>query len=427
MHTPRHPEPHDVPDSRSTVPRDPYEELGSLAGAPGGEFPGGEEPGHRWSGRSRRVVRREARREARRAARPEPHDTRRAEPREGRRWWRLTGLSRAAKTVVALAVLTAFVALADRWAVLYAEGKAADTIKNQLDLAAAPEVEIGGFPFVDQLVEKKFDSVRVTVPDVPADRVSLQKVSAMAHDVRLDADGLTSVHGADIPELEGDVLLSFDDLSRELGSSQITFRGEGGDKVRAGGTLPVAGQDLRVHAEATVRQQAERGIATDIGNMRLDIGDLATYRPGTRPSEGLHLTRKASAGLAEEDGEAKALLSVPSIAQRLGVPEGAAREGLGDDGKLAELTGSPHFAREARNLDLIDLAEDDPAVLGALGISPDLLDALTGLTRPVLADKLSLAFQLPEPPQGDIRLRDVRVEKDGIRVRLSGSGLSVGG
>ncbi|MFE3515106.1 DUF2993 domain-containing protein [Streptomyces sp. NPDC059166] len=419
MHTPRHFDAHHDPDSRSTAPRDPYEELGALTGDPQGGSPGLEGPGHRWSGRSRRVARRAARREG-------VGEGRRERGPEGRRWWRLSGLSRAAKTVVALAVLTAFLALADRWAVLYAEGKAADAIEKQLDLAAAPEVEIGGFPFVDQLAEKKFDSVRVTVPDVSAGRVSLQKVSATAHDVRLDADGLTSVHGADIPELQGDVLLSFDDLSRELGSSQITFRGDGGDKVRAGGTLPVAGQDLRVHAEATVTQQAERGIATDIGNMRLDIGDLATYRPGTRASEGLHLTREAAAGLAHEDGEAKSLLSVPSIAERLGVPEGAAREGLADDGKLAELTGSPHFAREARNLDLIDLAEDDPEVLSALGISPDLLDALSRLTRPVLADKLSLAFQLPEPPHGDIRLRDVRVEDDGIRVRLSGAGLSVG-
>ncbi|MER5435524.1 DUF2993 domain-containing protein [Streptomyces sp. NPDC002588] len=287
-------------------------------------------------------------------------------------------------------------------------------------------LEIGGFPFLTQLADKRMDSVRVTVPDVAADRVSLAKVSATAHDIRLDADGLTSVHGARVPRLDGDVLLSFADLNRELGASQVTFTGDGRDRVRAGGTLPVAGYDLRLRAEATVRRHAERGIATEIGGMRLDIGNLATYRPGTRASDGLHLTPKAAAGLARETRKAKALLSAPAVVRQLGLPEATVREALSDDGKLTGLTGSPRFARQARSLDLIDLALDDPEALRGLGLDPDLLDALSRLTRPVLADRLSLAFELPEPKLGDLRLRDVRVEKDGVRVRLTGSGLTVG-
>ncbi|RSM85612.1 DUF2993 domain-containing protein, partial [Streptomyces sp. WAC 01325] len=48
------------------------------------------------------------------------------------------------------------------------------------------------------------------------------------------------------------------------------------------------------------------------------------------------------------------------------------------------------------------------------------------VTRPVLTDQLSLGFRLPEPPSGRVTLRDVRVEKDGIRVRLEGADLAVG-
>ncbi|GAA2409473.1 DUF2993 domain-containing protein [Streptomyces coeruleofuscus] len=343
-----------------------------------------------------------------------------------RRRNRFAGLPLAMKAVVALVVLAAFVALGDRWAVLYAEHRAADTLKDRLDLAAAPEVEIGGFPFLTQLADKRLESVKVTVPDVAADRVSLAKVSATAHDIRLEADGLTSVRGAHVPRFDGDVLLSFEDLNRELGASQVTFTGEGRDRVRARGTLPVAGHDLRLRAEARIQRQGERGIATEIGGMRLDIGDLATYRPGTRPAEGLHLTPKGSADLSRETRKAKALLSVPAIVQRMGVPEATVREALADDGKLAELTGSPKFARQAERLNLIDLALDNPEVLRRLGLDPNLLDELSGLTRPVLADRLALAFELPKPEQGDVRLDDVRVEEDGIRVRVSGSGLTVG-
>ncbi|GAA4316933.1 hypothetical protein GCM10023086_39700 [Streptomyces venetus] len=416
MRTPHRMDTHHHPDQpsddRSEAVRNPYDELGALDDGPLEATPLQQFLGE----------------DAEQRDEQEPEWSPPAHRRGGRRKRnRFAGLPLAVKAVVALLVIAAFAALGDRWALLYAEHRAADTLKDRLDLAAAPEVEIGGFPFLTQLADKRLDSVKVTVPDVAADRVSLAKVSATAHDIRLNADGLTSVRGAQIPRFDGDVLLSFEDLNRELGASQVTFTGEGRDRVRADGTLPVAGHDLRLRAEARIQRQGERGIATEIGGMRLDIGDLATYRPGKRASEGLHLTPRASADLARETRKAKALLSVPAIVERMGVPEATVQEALADDGKLTELTGTPRFARQAERLNLIDLALSNPDVMRRLGLDPDLLDELSGLTRPVLADRLSLAFELPKPEQGDVRLQDVRVGKDGIRVRVSGSGLSVGG
>lgn len=362
---------------------------------------------------------------------PEPEPEPWAPPHHGRsrrrrRRGRFAGLPFALKTVVALVVLAAFLTLADRWAVLYAEHKAADSLKDHLKLTAAPEVEIGGFPFLPQLVDGRLDSVKVTVPDVAADRVTLAAVSATAQDVRLDGDGPTSVRGAHLPELHGDVLLSFADMNRELGASQVTFSGAGRDRVAARGTLPVAGHDLRMRADVRVQRNGDQGIATEIGGMRLDIGDLATYRPGSRPSEGLHLTPKSAAELARETRKVRALLAVPSVVQRMGVPDAAVREALDNDDRLAALTGNPRFVHQAMRVNLLDLALAHPEVLNRLGFDPALLDALSSLTRPVLADRLSLAFRLPELPQGELRLRDVRVEKDGIRVRVEGSDLAVG-
>ncbi|MFH0521688.1 DUF2993 domain-containing protein [Streptomyces sp. M41] len=344
-----------------------------------------------------------------------------------RRRGRFAGLPLAMKAVVGLVVLAAFLTLADRWALLYAERRAADTLKDRLHLTAAPEVEIAGFPFLTQLADERLDSVKVTVPDVAADRVSLAQVTATAKDVRLDTDGPVSVRGADVPHLEGDVLLSFADLNRELGASQVTFTGEGRNRVRARGTLPVAGHDLRLRAEASIVREGERGIATHIAGMRLEIGDLATYRPGARASDGLHLSPRSVERIARETRKAKALLSIPSVVRRLGVPDSMVREALRNEAKLSELTGTPRFAQRAMKLNLIDLALDHPELLKLLGFDPALLDALPRLTRPVLADQLSLGFRLPEPPSGDVRLRDVRVEEDGIRVRLEGAGLAVGG
>ncbi|MEV2216373.1 DUF2993 domain-containing protein [Streptomyces sp. NPDC050997] len=340
---------------------------------------------------------------------------------------RFAGLPFALKAVCGLVVLAAFLTLADRWALLYAEGRAADTLKDRMKLSAAPEVEIGGFPFLTQVADKRLESVRLTVPDVAADRVSLARVTATAHDVHLDADGLTAVRGADIPRLDGEVLLSFDDLNRELGASQVTFTGQGRDRVLARGTLPVAGHDLKLRADARIRRDGEQGIATEIGGMRLDIGDLATYRPGTSASEGLHLTRGAAAALAHETRKAKALLGVPSVVRSLGVPDSDVREAQRSDSALSRLTGRPSFVRQAMGLNLVDLALEQPELLQRLGFDPALLDALPRLTRPVLADQLSLGFEVPEPERGQLRLRDVRVREDGIQVRIEGSGLAVGG
>ncbi|MFJ7077992.1 DUF2993 domain-containing protein [Streptomyces sp. NPDC098781] len=403
MRSPHHITAHPYPN--------PYEELGTLDDGPLEQFLVEDVP------------------EERAAAEAEddpwaPPNHRRSGRRKRR--GRFAGLPLALKAVVGLVVLAAFAGLADRWALLYAERRAADTLKDRMNLAAAPEVQIDGFPFLTQLADERLDSVRVTVPDVAADRISLAQVSATASDVRLNTDGPTSVRGADVPRLEGDVLLSFADLNRELGASQVTFTGEGRDRVRARGTLPVAGHDLRLRAEARIVRDGDRGIATHIGGMRLDIGELATYRPGARATEGLHLSRASAARLTHETRKAKALLSVPAVVRRLGVPDSVVREALRNEAKLTDLIGTPRFVRQAMRLNLIDLALDHPKLLGLLGFDPALLDALPRLTRPVLVDQLSLAFRLPEPPSGQIRLRDVRVEKDGIRVRLEGEGLAVG-
>lgn len=404
-HIPAHPEPYDV----TPEPYDSHPEPYDVTPGPYDPYPGPYDPNSRSY-----------------EANPRPCEEPPAPPTHRRTRRRARRGRLAVKAVASLAVLAAFLTLADRWAVLYAEHRAADTLKQRLRLTAAPEVEIGGFPFLTQLAGRRLESVKVTVPDLAADRVTLAAVSATGRDIRLDGDGPTSVRGARVPELHGDVLLSFADLNRELGASQVTFTGSGRNRVAVRGTLPVAGHDLRLRADVRVARDGQRGLDTRIGGMRLDIGDLATYRPGSRPSEGLHLTPESAAALARETREARALLAVPSVVRALGVPDSSVREAQRSDTALARLTGRPEFVRQALRLNLLDLALAHPELLSRLGLDPALLEALSHLTRPVLADRLSLGFQLPEPPTGELRLRDVRVAKDGIRVRIAGSGLAVG-
>ncbi|MFC8128175.1 DUF2993 domain-containing protein [Streptomyces sp. NPDC057302] len=398
--------------TETTAPLNPYDELGALATPnPLEEFlhevdeDEADKPDAPW----------------------QPPNHRRGNRGRGRRRTRFAGLPLAAKAVVALLVATAFLGLGDRWALLYAEHEAAEKLKDSMHLSATPEVDIEGFPFLTQVVDKRVDKVKVTVPDVAADRISLAQVSATANDVKITGDGPTDIKGALISEMNGEVQLSFDDLNRELGASQVTFSGHGHDQVLARGTLPVAGHDLKLRADARIQRNGDRGISTDIGRMSLQIGDLATYRPGARESEGLHLSKKSADRLAEETAKAKALLSVPSIVKRLGVPDSVVSGALKSDTKLHDLVGSPRFINDVMGLNLIDVAMGHPELLKKLGLDPALLKGLSQLTRPVLTDRLTLAFQLPKlPGDGHVWLRDVSVQKDGIRVRLTGTGLSIG-
>lgn len=401
--------PHRIPDRPNY--RDPYEELADLADNPLDDVlredpPATDDPGpdDDWL--------------------PPDH----GRGRRSRRRNRFAGLSLAVKGMIAVCVLTAFLVLADRWAVLYAEHRAAQQLKKELKLTAAPEVEIEGFPFLTQLADRRVDEMKVTVPDVAADRVTLAEVSATAHDVRIEGSGPTDISGASVDSMHGEVLLSFADMNRELGASQVTFTGHGRDRVLARGTLPVAGHEVKVRADATIRRLGASGISTDIDGMRLDLGDLATYRPGTRADEGLHLTAKSVRRITEETDKARRLLAIPAIAHRAGVPDAAVREALRGDRKISEVTGAPRFVHGLMRMNLVDIALDHPWLLRKLGLDPSLLKGLSQLTRPQLADQLSLAFRLPKLPgdHGYVRLRDVHVEKDGIRVDLSGAGLSVG-
>ncbi|MFJ9818521.1 DUF2993 domain-containing protein [Streptomyces sp. NPDC101151] len=409
-HTPtHHPAQSDGPSTERVPPsRNPYDELAALADHPLEDFltadstqtPQDDDVEAPWT----------------------PPNHRRG----SRRRNRATGLPTVVRILAWALTLACLVTLADRWALLYAEHKASERLKDEMHLAAAPEVRIGGFPFLTQLAERRLDSVRVTVPDIPAHRVTLTQVTATADDIRIDGDGPTAVRGALVQQMRGRVLLSFADMNRELGASQVAFTAHGPGRVRAHGALHLAGHDLRVQADVGIRRDGERGIATSVDGIRLDIGDVATYRPGAGPTEGLHLTHASARRLTREAEKIKAMLAVPAIVHRLGVPDSAVRAALHDEDKLHRLTGAPRFLHGLTRVNLVDVALAHPRLLERLGLDLSLLTALTRLTRPQIADRFSFAFQLPKPPAGALQLRRVTVAKDGIRADVSGTGLLLG-
>ncbi len=339
---------------------------------------------------------------------------------------RFAALPALVKLVLVTGLFAVCLLLADRLAEAYAQSKAADKLQNSLGLATRPDVDIHGFPFLTQVLDDRVDRVDVTVPDVSADRVSLAEVRASVRDVRIVGDAPTSIQGAVIGRLDGEVLLSFDDLNRELGASQVTFTGSGDDAVRVNGELAVAGQDLNVRAHARLTRDNGRALTTTIDGMQLDIPGVAVYRPGKDPEHsGLRLHRETADLISREAARAKALLSVPAIVERLGVSDAQVRRALASEKELNRLTGAPKFAEQLMKVNLVDVVVAHPELLEKLGIDPALVKGLLALRPPELSERLSLSFELPASLR-ELRLQDIRVEKEGIKARVVGSGIKVG-
>ncbi len=335
---------------------------------------------------------------------------------------------RATKLLIAALSGIAFLLLADRCAAMYAEKKAQQKLQQALHLAAEPQVDIRGFPFLTQVLTRHLHQVDVTVPDVAADRVSLAKVQVSARDIRLTGKGNlpTGIRGAVVGRLDGNVLLSFEDMNRELGASQVKFSDLGDNAVAAKGKLTIAGQELVVRARAHLRRTGDDGIGTDIEGMSLDIPRIATYRPSDKDKR-LVLHREAAESIAKDAAKVKAMLSVPAIAARLGVPPEAVAAALRSEERLHEVTGAPRFVEALTRLNLVDVLTDHPWLLKKLGVDPEFLASLTRLQPPELAERLSLSFRLPTQAQDQgLRLRDVTVERDGIRADLSARAVALG-
>ncbi|WP_079132940.1 DUF2993 domain-containing protein, partial [Streptomyces abyssalis] len=330
---------------------------------------------------------------------------------------------RTVKAAVAVVVLLAFLVVGDRWAALYAENKAAGKVKSAMKLHAEPEVHIRGFPFLTQLAGERLDHVDIAVPDVPAGRISVAQVKGSVEDVRIVGGAPSSIKGAVLGRMKGDVLLDFDDLDRELGTSQVDFTAGSRDSVLAHGELPVAGKRVQVGARAHLRRTGDHGVGTTVDRMRLKVPGLFSYTPGK--DGGLRLARPVAERIKRDAADAKALFRVGSVAERFGLTPERAAQVRQSETELRRTTGAPRFVDRLMKINMLDVLLEHPSLLKRIGIDPGLIESLKKIEEPKLAEKLSLSVRLPEVP-GDVRLREISVEKDGIRAQLTGADMPFG-
>jgi hypothetical protein len=170
-----------------------------------------------------------------------------APPRRRARWpWVLLSI------VVVLAVL--FV-VADRVALHFAEDKAASTLQSSQHLSTKPDVSVGGFPFLTQLLAGEFDDVTISADNISVGNNAMTLKSVVVHlqHVTVPRD-YSSVRAR---TAQADAQAGYDQLSQAL-HVQVSNGGHG--RLVAKPTVHIAGQTFTGTVSAVPQASSQRGI-----------------------------------------------------------------------------------------------------------------------------------------------------------------------
>jgi len=101
-----------------------------------------------------------------------------------------------------ISVLVLLVAL-DFGAKAFAESQAATQIQKQ-GFPKKPSVSIAGFPFLTQVISRKFHQITISSSDIPAGPVKITSLDVVAHNVKLNSNFQSGTAGP----LDGTILIS---------------------------------------------------------------------------------------------------------------------------------------------------------------------------------------------------------------------------
>ncbi|MFJ3304411.1 DUF2993 domain-containing protein [Streptomyces sp. NPDC086549] len=190
--------------------------------------------------------------------------------------------------LIVVVILGGLFVIADRVAVHFAEGQAADKLRATENLAATPDVSIKGFPFLTQVAGGSLDDVEVGIKDYEAatgngsERIRIDDLKADMKGVDFSGDysSATAADATGTATIAYDQLLSAvknDPVDLPLGATgKVTSLSYGGNgKVRA--TVVVAGVPLPVLGTVTVQGDTVKVHADGLpkfGNRPIDVSEV---------------------------------------------------------------------------------------------------------------------------------------------------------
>jgi hypothetical protein len=204
---------------------------------------------------------------------------------------------------VALAVLVGGAYAGDRWALGRAEERFADQVRTGVDgVTGSPGVDIGGFPFLTQLVAGSLQDVTVDLATASLSGVDLQDVDLRARGVSTAAP-----YRADRAEVRGTLTTAtIERLVAERTDADVDLAVDGG---RLTATLQVLRADVTAELVPTAQGDtiAVDVVSVTLGGAVIDIDDLpgaaaSRLQDLTVPVEGLPPGLELTDVVVQDDG-----------------------------------------------------------------------------------------------------------------------------
>ncbi|MFU8875243.1 DUF2993 domain-containing protein [Micromonospora sp. SL4-19] len=160
--------------------------------------------------------------------------------------------------LVLLLVLVGLLVVADRVAAGVAERAVADQVRREVakkDVQAAPpKVDVGGFPFLTQVIAGKYEHISIVLTDVrgnvQGDALDVPQLDVDARNVKASLNTLRSRQGDVVAEsVNGRGTIAYDSLAKLLDRPGLTL-GERDGKLAVTAPVDILGTKLTVNGTA---------------------------------------------------------------------------------------------------------------------------------------------------------------------------------
>lgn len=165
-----------------------------------------------------------------------------------------------ASMLVLLVLLAILLVIGDRAAAAFAERAIADQVRREVaqqDVqASTPDVTVGGFPFLTQVIAERYKSISIVLRDVrgsvEGNAVSLPQLDVDARNVRASIETLRSGQGEVTAEtVNGTAILTYSSVAQLIDQPGIQLSEQGG-KLAVKAPLDVLGQQFTVQGTANL-------------------------------------------------------------------------------------------------------------------------------------------------------------------------------
>jgi len=147
---------------------------------------------------------------------------------------------------ISAALVVGVLLAVDRFGVRYAEDRVAAQLQEELELTTTPEVDITGFPVLDQALAGRYDDVRLRLDAADLGDLTDLDVTIRLRGLQITLAELQSEEVEPIPvrQVDGEVLVPFDTVAEQIGEGVTVTRSSEGVVVTD--TIDVLGQDIEI-------------------------------------------------------------------------------------------------------------------------------------------------------------------------------------